>query len=174
MLPGVWTASSAQGFGKNKIQYSDFEWRVLESTHFDLYFYPEEDTLARTGLRIAEEAYRGIAARFGFEVSDRIPLIIYSSHNQFEETNVSPYFLPEGVGGFTEFLKGRVALPFNGSYADFERLRARHLARAGPRVPDRARLLRLPPALPQLVRLAPPLVHGRDGGGMVAAVGCDG
>ena len=53
-------------------------------------------------------------------MSRRIPLIIYSSHHHFEETNVSPYFLPEGVAGFTEFSKGRVALPFNGSYFDFE------------------------------------------------------
>ena len=107
-------------FGKNKIQYMDFEWRVLESEHFDLYYYPEEDTLARTALSMAEEAYGVIASRFGHEITRRIPLIIYSSHHDFKQTNVSPFFLPEGVAGFTEFLKGRVALPFNGSYFDFE------------------------------------------------------
>jgi hypothetical protein len=107
-------------FGKNKIQYTEFEWRVLESEHFDLYFYPEEDTLARTAVTIAENAYDELSSRFRHEVTRRIPLIIYSSHHDFEQTNISPYFLPEGVAGFTEFLKGRVALPFNGSYFDFE------------------------------------------------------
>ncbi|HYV50598.1 MAG TPA: ShlB/FhaC/HecB family hemolysin secretion/activation protein, partial [Dongiaceae bacterium] len=108
------------GFGQNKIQYTDFKWRVLASKHFDLYYYPEEDTLAHTALRIAEEAYDGLSARMRHEVTRRIPLIIYSSHNDFEQTNVSPSFLPEGVGGFTEFLKGRVALPYQGSYSEFE------------------------------------------------------
>ncbi len=92
---------------------------MLQSEHFQLYYYPEEDTLARTALGIAEDAYDRTSARFRHEVGHRIPLIIYSSHQDFEQTNVSPYFLPEGVAGFTEFLKGRVALPFNGSYHDF-------------------------------------------------------
>ena len=107
-------------FGKNKIQYTDFEWRVLESEHLDLYYYAGEDSLAHTALRIAGEAYDDLSARFRHEITRRIPLIIYSSHQEFEQTNVSPYLLPEGVAGFTEFLKGRVALPFNGSYRDFE------------------------------------------------------
>ncbi len=92
---------------------------MLESRHFQLYYYPQEDTLAHAALEIAEDAYDRLASRFGHEVEHRIPLIIYSSHQDFEQTNVSPYFLPEGVGGFTEYLKGRVALPFDGDYADF-------------------------------------------------------
>jgi hypothetical protein len=46
-------------------------------------------------------------------------MVVFASHQHFEQTNIVPFFLPEGVAGFTEFLKGRVALPFNGSYADF-------------------------------------------------------
>ncbi len=107
-------------FGKNKVQYTDFDWRVLESEHFDLYYYPQEDSLARTALVIAEDAYDRTSARFRHEVRRKIPLVIYSSHQDFEQTNISPYLLPEGVAGFTEFMKGRVALPFDGSYPDFE------------------------------------------------------
>jgi len=106
-------------FGKNKIQYKDFEWKVIESRHFHLYFYTEEAELAEKTIVLAEEFYTAIAARFGHEVSQRIPLVIYSSHQDFEQTNLSPYFLPEGVAGFTEFRRGRVALPFGGSWADF-------------------------------------------------------
>lgn len=106
-------------FGKNKIQYNNFDWRVLESDHFHLYYYPEEEELARTALQLAEDYYDLVAARFRHEVARRIPLIIYSSHQDFEQTNVTPAMLPEGVAGFTEFLKGRVAMPFNGSYHDF-------------------------------------------------------
>jgi len=117
------SAAPAQtiSFGKNKIQYKPFDWRVLESEHFHLYYYPEEEELAQTALEMAEESYGVVAARFRHEVGKPIPLIIYSSHQDFEQTNVSRSFLPEGVAGFTEFLKGRVAMPFNGSYHDFQR-----------------------------------------------------
>lgn len=107
-------------FGKNKIHYNEFQWRVLASPHFDLYYYPEEDSLARMALAMAEESYQALAARWGYHVNRRIPLIIYASHQDFEQTNVSPYVLPEGVAGFTEFIKGRVTIPFDGSMSDFK------------------------------------------------------
>lgn len=116
------TPAGAQtiAFGKNKIHYSDFQWRVLASPHFDLYYYPEEDSLAHIALAMAEESLTALAARWGYHVNHRIPLIIYASHQDFEQTNVIPYVLPEGVAGFTEFIKGRVTIPFDGSMYDFK------------------------------------------------------
>jgi len=106
-------------FGQNKIQYRQFQWHVLRGEHVDLYFYPEEEELARVGLEYAEESYQDLEARFRHGVTRRIPLIVYSSHQDFEQTNVLPFVPPEGLLGATEFLKQRVALPFNGSYAEF-------------------------------------------------------
>lgn len=123
VLLGALAAGPAGGqgitFGKNKIRYSDFQWRILKSDHFDLYYYPQEESLAVLALETAEASYRDLAVRFAWPVRRRIPLIIYASHQDFEQTNLTPTFLPEGVAGFTEFLKGRVAIPFNGSISDF-------------------------------------------------------
>ena len=70
-------------------------------------------------LSYAEESYRELERRFTHAVTRRIPLIIYASHTDFEQTNILPFVPPEGLLGVTEFLKRRVALPFNGSYAEF-------------------------------------------------------
>ena len=109
-------------FGKNKVQYDRFEWQKVETEHFDLYFYPEEAELASFAAPMAEAGFRHAEAKFGYTVQRRIPLIIYSSHVYFEQTNIIPGYLPEGVAGFTEFLKGRVALPMSGSFPEFERV----------------------------------------------------
>jgi WD40 repeat protein len=106
-------------FGQNKIQYRDFDWRVLRGEHVDLYFYPEEEELGRVALAHAEESYAELERRFTHHVPRRIPLIIYASHTDFEQTNVLPFVPPEGLLGVTEFLKRRVALPFTGSYTGF-------------------------------------------------------
>ncbi|MEA2062514.1 MAG: BamA/TamA family outer membrane protein [Gemmatimonadota bacterium] len=106
-------------FGKNKVQYSDFDWRILAGEHVDLYYYPEEEEIAYLALKEAEEVYKKHSLRFNHHVFRRIPLILYSAHHYFQQTNITWGFVPEGVGGFTEFLKGRVALPFNGSFEDF-------------------------------------------------------
>ena len=106
-------------FGKNKVQYTDFEWQVMITDHFKIYFYLEETEIASIAAKSAEDAYRNLAVKFKHEVPKKIPLIIYSSPGYFSQTNVIPGILPESVAGFTEFMKGRVVVPFHGSYYDF-------------------------------------------------------
>src|SRR5687767_12097031 len=106
-------------FGQNKIQYRRFDWRVLRGAHVDLYHYPAEAELARAALVYAEESYDSLALRFGHEVPARIPLIVYASHVDFEQTNVLPFVPPEGLLGATDFLKRRVTMPFRGNMSEF-------------------------------------------------------
>ncbi|MBI1805965.1 MAG: PD40 domain-containing protein [Ignavibacteria bacterium] len=115
------TSASAQFFyfGRNKVQYTDFDWHVLKTEHFDIYYYPEMQDLAERGAFFAEESYKALEQKFNHNVTNRVPLIFYSSHLHFQQTNTTPGFIPEGVGGFFEFLKGRVVIPYNGSMWDF-------------------------------------------------------
>src|SRR3989449_2192505 len=114
------TLSAQYGyFGQNKIQYRRFDWRVLRGEHVDLYYYPEEEELGRVALAYAEESYDSLERRFAHAVRRRVPLIIYASHTDFEQTNILPFVPPEGLLGVTEFLKRRVTLPFTGSYTEF-------------------------------------------------------
>jgi hypothetical protein len=108
-------------FGKNKVHYRSFEWAVLRSPHCDLYYYPEEEALARIALAQAEASYGLQRARFVHDVRSAVPIILYSSHQDFEQTNVTSYMIPEGVAGLTEGARGRVLMPFGGSHPDFAR-----------------------------------------------------
>lgn len=107
-------------FGRNKVQYSDFDWKILRTRHFDIYYYDHLDEIAEIGASYAEEAYDKLKVEFNNVVTRRIPLIFYNTHIHFQQTNTTPGFIPEGVGGFFEFLKGRVVIPFNGSLAQFK------------------------------------------------------
>ncbi len=106
-------------FGRNKVQYTDFEWHVLKTEHFDIYYYPEMKELAERGAFFAEEAYKRLEVKFNHSLNQRVPLVFYSSHLHFQQTNTTGGFIPEGVGGFFEFLKGRVVIPSDGSTAQF-------------------------------------------------------
>ncbi len=107
-------------FGKNKVQYTEFDWQVMTTEHFRIYFYTDETQVAQMAAKSAEDSYRVLAKKFNHEVLEKIPLIIYSSPSYFSQTNVIPGLLPESVGGFTEFAKGRVVVPYHGSYQAFD------------------------------------------------------
>ena len=110
------TTTLAQGgyFGRNKVQYRDFDFQVLKTEHFDIYFYPEEEQAARMASRMAERWYTRISTLLNHELRGRQPLILYASGPHFRQTNAIEGELGEGTGGVTEAYKRRIVLPFAG------------------------------------------------------------
>ncbi|MEP7146908.1 MAG: BamA/TamA family outer membrane protein [bacterium] len=106
-------------FGRNKVQYSDFEWHILQTEHFQIYYYKEAKELAEIGASYAEESYKEHEQDFNHSLLDTVPIIFYASPLHFKQTNTTPGFIPDGVGGFFEFIKGRVVIPFEGSLSQF-------------------------------------------------------
>jgi len=111
---------SGQGiFGKNKVQYSNLEWREMEGKHVRIYFYEQERSLACAALVLADSMSAVLVDSLGHEPRTKIPLVLYSSQRDFLYSNIVPFLLPEEVAGLTEFAKGRVLVPYTGSYYRF-------------------------------------------------------
>lgn len=108
-----------QYFGQNKIQYRDFDFKILAAEHFDIYFYPGGEDLAVFAEEVLEDGYELISEDLGIEIEFRIPVILYNSPNEFSQTNITLELIEEGVGGFTEILKNRMVMPFTGDYEEF-------------------------------------------------------
>ncbi len=108
-----------QGFGKNKVTRQQFDWLIHRTEHFEIYYYPSEARLVHIMADIAEDAYEKISEDLGHDISGRTPLILYKSHTDFRETNIILEELTEGVGGFAEFFKHRIVIPFAGSMKQF-------------------------------------------------------
>jgi Tol biopolymer transport system component len=106
-------------FGKNKVQYKNFEWYYIQSNHFDVYFSQGGGYLAEFTADVAESSYASISKSFRYQLTNRIPIVVYNSHNEFQQTNVVSEYLEEGIGGVTELFKNRVVLPFEGDYTKF-------------------------------------------------------
>ncbi len=111
--------ASFSQFGKNKMQYQDFHWKYIQTPHFDIYFHDDSRILANFTAQVAENALSSIQKTLRYKISRRIPIIVYNSHNQFQQTNVINMFLPRGIGGVTELFKNRVVVPFQGDYEQF-------------------------------------------------------
>lgn len=106
-------------FGRNKVHYEDFEWKVLKTEHFEIYYYDNFEEMAEIGAKYAEEAFSELKVKFNHIMLKKIPLIFYNTHTHFQQTNTLPGFIPEGVGGFFEFMKGRVVIPYLTSLDQF-------------------------------------------------------
>jgi len=107
------TAQFVPYFGKNKVKYDNFAWRIYKSPHFEIYYYPEfEQHLGRLA-SYAESGYQKISGGLKHEITFPIPLILYKTHSEFEQTNLTSGFVPEGALAFTEPSRDRMVVPID-------------------------------------------------------------
>src|SRR5215210_4728811 len=117
LTPGL---LSAQYFGRNKVQYSSFDFKIIQTEHFDVYYYEQERVAAMDAARMAERQYARLSKVLNHDFRERKPIIVYASHSDFQQTNALGQAPGEGTGGVTDFQRNRAVQPFTGSYAEFE------------------------------------------------------
>jgi hypothetical protein len=119
----------AQYFGRNTIQYDRFRFSILQTEHFDVYYYDSEREAAQIAARLAERWYAKLSALFDHQFARRQPVILYASHGHFTQTDIVAG-LSEGVGGFTDHAAGRVVLPFSTSLGETDHVLGHELVHA--------------------------------------------
>jgi len=117
-------------FGKNKVQYEQFDWQYIQTRYFDIYFYDVHYETAKFSATVLESAYVVISKELNYQVRKRIPVFLYASHNDFLQTNIISGMIGEGTGGFTESAKNRIAIPFSGSLEDLRHVLHHELTHA--------------------------------------------
>lgn len=124
--PGLY----AQWYGRNKVQYNKFNFKIMKTRHFDVYFYlQDEETVKMAGL-MAERWYARLSRMFNHELKGRQPLVLYASSPEFQQTTVIPELLGEGTGGVTESFKRRIVLPYGASLGETDHVIGHELVHA--------------------------------------------
>ncbi len=131
LVIGPWAATAeAQYFGRNKVQYEDFDFEVLKTEHFDIHYYPEAREAVEQAGRMAERWYARLSRVFNHELSGRQKIILYADHPDFEQTTALLGTIDEATGGVTEAFKRRVVLPMAGSLAETDHVLGHELIHA--------------------------------------------
>src|SRR5262245_3684902 len=100
-------------YGKNKIRYNNFRWHIYTTDHFEVYYYPEiEQHLGRI-VSYAESAYQQVSSDLKHDLAFKVPLMLYKTQSEFQQQNVEPSELPEGVLAFAEPYRDRMVLPID-------------------------------------------------------------
>ncbi|MBA3889866.1 MAG: PD40 domain-containing protein [Gemmatimonadaceae bacterium] len=116
-LAALPSLAAAQYFGRNKVQYEEFDFRILRTDHFNFYYYPAESLATSDMARAGDRWYTRLSDLFR-HTFDRKSIVFYADHPDFQQTNVVGGTISEGTGGITEGLRTRVVMPHTGSYWD--------------------------------------------------------
>jgi surface antigen Omp85-like protein/WD40 repeat protein len=130
LLTGPGTGDVNAQFGRNKVEYVDFDFKVLDTEHFAVYYYSSEETSARLAARLAERWHARFSRVLGHSLTGRQSLILYGSQPEFAQTNVVAGLLDEGIGGVTESARRRIVLPFAPTLAETDQVLGHEIAHA--------------------------------------------
>ncbi|HTM25459.1 MAG TPA: hypothetical protein VL225_09725 [Vicinamibacterales bacterium] len=100
-------------YNKNRIKYDHFNWHTYTTDHFEIYYYPEIERHLERVASYAESAYQQVSADLKHDLAFKIPLILYKTESEFQQQNVDPGELPEGVLAFAEPYRDRMVLPID-------------------------------------------------------------
>ena len=129
-LPVLFSICFATSYGRNKVQIGDQDWWEIHGRHFTIYFPQGGEIPAETLLVHTERELLKLSEEFDYMPTEPIPIVLYVSPGDFRQTDINPYEISQAVGGFTEFYKGRVVVPFTGYWSEFRHVIAHELNHA--------------------------------------------
>ena len=108
-------------FGKNRVQYKPFNWRVLSTTNFDIYYYDNGARMANFASLFLESQFDRITDLLGYTPYAKTKVFVYNSITDLQQSNVGLDKDFVGNGGKTNFFKAQVEVPYTGNEAKFKR-----------------------------------------------------
>lgn len=107
-------------FGKNRIQYRQFNWLYLSGENFDVYYYDGRKTVATEALQFLESEFDRITDLIGYPPYFKTKVFIYNSLTDLRQSNVGLNHTVFNVGGETEFIKPYVEVAHLGTAQEFK------------------------------------------------------
>ncbi|NLA24519.1 MAG: hypothetical protein GX879_06095, partial [Bacteroidales bacterium] len=110
-------------FGKNRVQYSEFEWLYYRYEKFDTYFYLGGNENAIQVAKLANKNIPEVERFFDNKISQRLIFVVYNSLSDFRQSNIG---LNTGdanynIGGVTRIVDNIVFLYVEGDTYQMEK-----------------------------------------------------
>lgn len=126
-ITGLIQSAAGQGFGKNKVLYDVFDFRVQKTAHFDIHHYLDSNTIHHVAY-LSERWYQRYEEVFKDTFHRSLPVILYADHPDFQQTEVVSGLIDVGTGGVTEGLKNRLVMPLAGYYSGTDHVLGHEMA----------------------------------------------
>jgi hypothetical protein len=104
-------------FGKNRIQYEEFEWKFYRFDKYETYFYTGGKEIAEYTAEYAHQQIKKQEAFLDYVLDEKIQFVIYNKHSDFKQSNIGlTSDETYSIGGVSRIVGSKVFLYFEGDY----------------------------------------------------------
>ena len=70
-------------FGRNRVQYRDFDWKYITSVNFDIYYYHGGERMAKEVAKFLESDFDRITDLIGYPSYSKTKVFLYSNNVEY-------------------------------------------------------------------------------------------
>lgn len=126
---GLSAQNISQGYGKNRVQYKNFEWFFYSAENFDIYFYQGGEDYAKAAAEFLEVEFDKLTDVLGYAPYAKTKIFLYNSVADLQQSNIGVNDDSHSPGGQTNFVKLQVELAYPGTMFGFKEELLLHISR---------------------------------------------
>ncbi|MFC5268982.1 hypothetical protein [Adhaeribacter terreus] len=108
-------------FGRNRIQYKEFNWQYYSTPNFEVFFYAGGKEQALRVAEYSEKELKRITNLIGYYPYSKITLLVYNSVSDLRQSNIGLNDDRYQTGTDALFLKNKIEIPFEESQVTFKK-----------------------------------------------------
>ncbi|MFT4969323.1 MAG: hypothetical protein ACI9O4_001070 [Chitinophagales bacterium] len=117
----VFSQQSQISFGKNRVQYKDFDWQFYETDNFRIYFYQGGQDMGKYAILSSEKCLQEVNDLLNVKLPEKLDLIVYNDISDMHQTNIGIKEDVESVSGTVQLKNNKLFVYFNGDHSDIDR-----------------------------------------------------
>ncbi|MCH8545706.1 MAG: hypothetical protein LAT54_03160 [Cryomorphaceae bacterium] len=116
-------------FGKNRVQFTDFDWNVYRLDQLDVYYYANDRVLPRKVALMTQKNISSLQRQLETSFDGRVQVILFTTLTDLKQSNLIPIDdIPFNTGGVTQIAGSKIYLYFDGNYQALEQRLRKALA----------------------------------------------
>jgi hypothetical protein len=112
---------SQEQYGKNRIQYRTFDWKIFKTSNFEVYHYQGGTNMARLTAQFAESEFDRITEILGYTPYNRIKIFLYNSPGELMQSNMGLATFGDLDDQELDLAQSRVEIAFTGDQISFRK-----------------------------------------------------
>ena len=108
-------------FGKNRIQYQNFNWTYFDFERYRVYSYQGGGEISKYVSVSVNKQLPLLEKKLDYQSEEKISILVYNNQNDFKQSNLGLSSDEQtNIGGVTKIIGNKMSVFFNGSHAELD------------------------------------------------------
>ena len=112
---------NAVEFGKNRVQYQQFDWKYYQTENFNTYFSQDGLELGKYVAQVAEAELRGIEEFVEYGLQRRANIVVYNNFDELQQSNIGLGIDWVSSSGITKLVNNKMLVYFDANHHNLRR-----------------------------------------------------